>query len=769
VVSDWYTITSLRIFAPFRSIASYLSAVQKYIRKTPGLPPIIGYLFYKKRPKMYFTFTTTSAVCTHVNCSCEVTIEGAHPITEGFKMTYPIKSSNTLLAEVLTEITNRVSLVDGVPCRVHPNPVYNYYMVRANSRSNKRVPGPFRGGSLPMDRIFYGMGEKLQFSLQQADRRYFFSYGCYISDYDCRRHVWAKTPTAQVPSLKLLAASSASWHNQVIHSLNGRPRVLSAASNLYPTKAADNIIKMLKETRDLPPQAAAPLQLLPKAIDMMFDKFGIHEFRTEPCVITIQDVQSMYLGSSGGSEPPHSSNIRTADGNKIKVSANTRKICKLQSDLHNVLNLIEHDIEFLVTYCNSIKDEHNFPVNKQLNDEEWQSAVNKCRIFTIPNSPLVVANKLVTRVRHLKERGHICIGHKWPRGGADRLAKLLGISKKNMWLLELVEGDIRGLDFSVHAFWTRLYYSFGLVHEKDDGSAAYAFKKKLLVFILKNVITRLTNAFGDIWELIFGKVPSGVLDTSHMDSWVKGLWFFLFVCFTISSITDKAERRRVARWAALIIAIIIYGDDFLYRKGVGAFAAYFSGEKYKAFLWDYFGVELRDLFDGISFCTLVRNGWIVKRGGSFLKQFVIPNPHYTPENGQCEFLPFRETREIMLRCFYGREPRARTVIDAISSCISHAYGTYGSNLDAYRMLRAFYLSLMYDHALDEASTIDDIVDRKSVQDMKQYRQVGMDIDDLKAGFPTEYTLKNKNVWDPDYHVISWEEMYPTDGLFMDYD
>jgi hypothetical protein len=717
---------------------------------------------------MYFSFSTTIDKCTHVSCSCEVTVQGIHPITDGIMMKYPLKDSSKVLAQVLTEILNKCALIDGVPSRVHSHPTYNYYLARAISRSNKRIPAPFRGPDLPMDRLFFGIDSRIQHSFQQADRRYWNSYGVYIDNNVAQKYIWPEKRSTDDLSLVILAARAASWHNQVLHNYKGRPTAVNALDNMYPTKLADNTLKMLKETRDLPPHAAHVMRQLPKAIDMMYDKMGIHEFATEPCVITFKDLEGVYLGSSGGLEPPDGRTCELPGGEKIKVSTNAKKICKLESDLGNVINLIESDIDFLVTYAQNPKSEMFMGIDKQKSDEKWDKLVNKLRIFTVPNSPFIIANKLVNRVRHLKERGIIRIGHKWPHGGWDVIARILSKSRDCAFLDDLVEGDVTGLDFSVDAFFTRLYYSFGLVHEQDD-SPAYELKKKILIFILKNVVTRITKAFGEIWEIIFGKVPSGVLDTSHMDSWVKALWFFLFMTFTISEIPDKRERMRVARWAALMVAIIVYGDDFLYKKGVGALAAYFSGEKYKVFLERYFNVELRDVFDGISLCSIEHHGWLIHRGVSFLKMHCVLNPKYTPTNGQCWFLPFRETREILVRCYYGREPKSRTVIDAVSSTISHAYGTFGANDDAYRYLEALYKSLMYDHGLNEAKTLEEVVSKKSAHDMKQFRQIGMDIAELQAGFPTKRVLEEKNTWDKEYHNITVGEMHDSEGLDWNYE
>jgi len=283
------------------------------------------------------------------------------------------------------------------------------------------------------------------------------------------------------------------------------------------------------------------------------------------------------------------------------------------------------------------------------------------------------------------------------------------------------------------------------------------------------VCSRLTKVFCDLWEILFGKVPSGVLDTSHMDSYIKMLWFFLFCVHTIET-APKHLRRRMMDFFVRLIFIIVYGDDFLYKKGTSLeYSSFFSGRNYKDWLMKYLGVNLRDLRDGISLCSSVHNGWFVYRGASFLKMHCVMNPYRSEENGQCMFLPFRETREFVMRCFNGREPKNRDILDMLLSSIAHAYGTYASNLDAYNWLSGFFEALVYENNLHQISALEDVVSRLSARDLKQYRMLGMDLDDIKSGFPKLSTLIKKNIWDEYYHSITAYEMTTSEGADWSYD
>jgi len=208
-----------------------------------------------------------------------------------------------------------------------------------------------------------------------------------------------------------------------------------------------------------------------------------------------------------------------------------------------------------------------------------------------------------------------------------------------------------------------------------------------------------------------------------------------------------------------LLGIIVYGDDFLYNKGMDdECAPYFSGQAYKEWLEKYFKVGLRDLKDGTSLASVEHNGFLTHKGATFLKMNAVINPHFTEKNGQCRLLPFRELREYVMRCFNGREPKNRDILDMLLSTIAHAYGTYASNAAAYKWLNSYYDALIYENGLMEVSSIDEVVSRLSARDLKQFRMLGMDLDDVKSGFPKWSTLISKNVWDENYHSITGYEL-----------
>jgi len=165
----------------------------------------------------------------------------------------------------------------------------------------------------------------------------------------------------------------------------------------------------------------------------------------------------------------------------------------------------------------------------------------------------------------------------------------------------------------------------------------------------------------------------------------------------------------------------------------------------------HFNVILRDLNDGVSFLSQVKDGWITNRGATFLKHQFVENPEKSP--GQPQFLPFRESREFLVRAVWGRETRSRDEIDVLLSILGHAYGTYASNRDAYDRLHLFYSEIVSCIGPDNLQAR--LLERVSNEDLKKIRQLGMTPEELVAGFPTWDVLIQKNIYDSTYQDTTY--------------
>jgi len=314
----------------------------------------------------------------------------------------------------------------------------------------------------------------------------------------------------------------------------------------------------------------------------------------------------------------------------------------------------------------------------------------------------------------------------------------------------LVEGDVKNFDMTVKAVFVNLYFSSMLIHE-DPTHPDYPMKELIIKALIRAILARITHFLGEIWGIQRGGVPSGCYNTSHMDSWVMALYFFLFVVYQIMNAPPE-HQVELEEVAIKILRIVVYGDDHAYNKGMGPSAAYFSGEAFAKFMWDKFDVVIRDIKDGTCFCSRTYNGWLVDVGLTFLKHQFVEN--HSKELGQSKFLPFRETREYMGRAVWGRESKVRDVVDVCLSVLGHAFGTHGSNYDAYKSLMFFYEELLRFIPGTPDDQIGKIMDRVSKDDLGKWRQHGITVEELRSGFPTWDVLTKRNRFDAAYQDIT---------------
>jgi len=369
----------------------------------------------------------------------------------------------------------------------------------------------------------------------------------------------------------------------------------------------------------------------------------------------------------------------------------------------------------------------------------------------IPSSIYNVMENLVYQVRQKLERGWVIqIGHKWARGGADRLARCLGVTLKNCWDKSIEEGDYDGLDVSVLEPLLNMYFSSMLMHEKP-GSADYEIKKKLLTWLIMCQIKRIVFTVGDVVVEQEGGVPSGMFNTSHCDSWVTGLLFFLFVTHVIHTAPPE-QQAELQELAIEYIMYICYGDDLLYNLTMNPLAhQYFNIDKFGRWVKDYFNMNLRDTKHGLSFLSRVSGGWLVETGASYLKHNMVENPCKDP--GQSNFLPFRESREVLIRAVYGRESKSRDPIDVMLSLVGHAWGTYGSNRDCFLRLQHFFVELVGECEGTHEEQLKRRLETLDSQSVRKMRQMGITPEEIAKGFPNWDDIVAKNIVDWAYQDI----------------
>jgi len=376
----------------------------------------------------------------------------------------------------------------------------------------------------------------------------------------------------------------------------------------------------------------------------------------------------------------------------------------------------------------------------------------------MPSSLLLLIERITSELRQMLERrGPICIGMKLSRGGMDILAKKLKIDVLNEWMHILVEGDVENFDQSVWERFIDLYFSFGMVYDVPVG-IDFQMRSRLTKLLIRTIVVRLTHMFGSVWGFKIGGMPSGIYNTSHGDSWIMLLWFFLFGVFQIMNAPDS-DKEMLEMALLNLIMIIVYGDDHVYNKTTDPkVQQYFGGQIFVNFMKNHFGVVIRGLRDGISFLSSEKGGYLVHKGMTFCRQQAVLNQYHG--FGQPRYLPFRECFEFWVRAGWGRDVRVRGPIELMLSCIGHAYGTFASNRMAYDGL--YYL---YETALE--FSVDPMSERLQLRkgiaalesnDYQEMRRRGIAPEDLLNGFPSWNTLVQKNVFDEHYHDCSQERI-----------
>jgi hypothetical protein len=301
-----------------------------------------------------------------------------------------------------------------------------------------------------------------------------------------------------------------------------------------------------------------------------------------------------------------------------------------------------------------------------------------------------------------------------------------------------------------------MYFSMGLIYD-DPTTEDYPARVEITKFLIRNLLCRITHLLGPLWAQQRGGVPSGCQNTSHMDSWVMAMWFFLFVSLQIQQSSPEVARKISAAFLIHLIMIVVYGDDHLYNKTADPdVSAALSGSKFVTFMKHFFDVEIRGMLDGVAFCSIQENGFLVERGATFLRHQFVINP-YKDTEGQPLFLPFRETSEYIVRAIIGNDTsKPRQLVDVILSTLGHAYGTYASNRDAYDRLQCLYEACIEVSGIDSQEMLKQAFRAAGKDDVETWNKMGMSIDAVLGGFPSWDTLIAQNGVDPRYHIINFE-------------
>jgi len=345
----------------------------------------------------------------------------------------------------------------------------------------------------------------------------------------------------------------------------------------------------------------------------------------------------------------------------------------------------------------------------------------------------------------LIERGAmIAIGCTAWHGGWYQIAKYMGYDNPDLFW---VDGDITALDKHITDWQLYLYLAAGARYynwAKMNGSQRRLLKR-LYLLLLYHVTNKITLQPGTIWRLIRGVMYSGGKETSHGDSWIMGLIFFLYVEYIRLTYPHAAPfiHRCVING---FIAIIIYGDDHIWcapkvlRGMMGA-------NSFASFLKEFLGMELRDYREYDSFLSVVNHntGQMIYAGPRFLKRHFIKNflgPECAP------VLPFKPYIESLVRLCAVTEEEG--VLGAILKAVGQMWDTTGTNLVAYEACKSVY---DYVSTLSPKTPLEIYKDWLNDREKYPYirgiiKKTKMTPEELFETFPTLELLQSRHQWDP---------------------
>jgi hypothetical protein len=751
---------------PFESEGASYAALQRIARTHYGYS--YAYSLLKKSKMSYnWKIEFTDPDCKHDNCTCSMKLTGTGPKTMGMEWTGAGKMDDQIISALSWMENSRETFIKG-PGVTEQKWLEN--QLRKDG-SIKIVPPPFNHRvNWPSSVELPGVKYEISEMLKRVDYRRFqiLDPTCFMSWAECNRYIWAWTPVKsqigsigcdttvtydgfnlvfEMPKLSHLCLRALSTWHWAVGKTNGRMHVTSAMADL-DKKAAQAVCDMSRQP--IGDQPVPAIKNLDDGLNLLYNYMGIDLSIKKKWKPSFSGFSSAYLGASSGLKNSKAFVIQTTVED-IKALGRGKKIDFIEQDLLRLLEFYKTGKEPFVAWTLPLKDENFFSWTKQLDDNAYAAWKQKARLYNVPDSVFMHAEKQATAITHYRERGKVIrIGSKWPRGGAWALAQCLGIGKDDGFVPCIVESDGKHFDQSVRPFFINIYWSTRLLHY-DPTDELYPVLVRLIKYLCKNYVHRYTHLMGDLWGVVFGGVPSGSWETSHADSFIMALYLCLFFTHQMKQV-PLSERGDVELYLLEVVRLVVFGDDNLYNRGVGPWSSIFSGANFVKFMKESFDVDIRDLRDGVPFCSKERGGWIVSPGCSFLKHYMVENP-LREEVGQPPFLPYRETREFVARAVWSRTPKDRDLLDIILSIIGQAYSTYGSNKDAYDTLFIMYQECI--RGLGYAPDLKEMVlARVSRDDLKKFRQCGIDEEDIARGFPSWSHLQERNVYDPKYHETS---------------
>jgi hypothetical protein len=211
--------------------------------------------------------------------------------------------------------------------------------------------------------------------------------------------------------------------------------------------------------------------------------------------------------------------------------------------------------------------------------------------------------------------------------------------------------------------------------------------KRLYLILAYHVTNKITLQPGSFWRLIRGVMYSGGKETSHGDSWIMALVFYMYVEHIKQ--THPTDASYIEQCLTLrFIAIIVYGDDHVWCAPK-VLRHLLNANSFARFLKEYLGMELRDFKEYDKFLSDVDHstGLMRYRGPKFLKRYWIPSSDLEIE-GSAPVLPYKHYLEPLVRCCTVTEEE--DYLGLLAKTIGQMWDTMGTNEMAYTAIKAIY-------------------------------------------------------------------------------
>jgi hypothetical protein len=403
--------------------------------------------------------------------------------------------------------------------------------------------------------------------------------------------------------------------------------------------------------------------------------YGRFRFHYSPREI----ITMVRLRTSGGIQNTQAFTM-IIDGIKYRVVNSGNKVYLLEAaarELHGIMIDLANDKEpeFLPFNVTKLKPELRYLFEKLLS--KIPKALYKVREFFIPSLTLTLLSDLLHKNRMLIERGElITIGCTPWYGGWYQLAVVLNFDNEDIFW---VDGDITSLDKHITDWMLYIYLASGARYYAWNrmNRSQRRLLKKLYLLLLYHVTNKVTLQPGNFWRLIRGVMYSGGKETSHGDSWIMALCFFLYIEHIKHMHPSSAPFIHQCLLAGFI-AIIVYGDDNIWCC-VKALRHLINANSWARFLKEFLGMELRDFKEYDKFLSQVdfATGTMIYTGPRYLKRYFIASmiPNSAP------VLPYKTFLEPCVRLCAVLESEGH--VGLVLKSLGQAYDSLGTNYITY--------------------------------------------------------------------------------------